>query len=285
MTTESGQGNTAPGAWHGADHAALVTAKGWKGADDALRSYSELEKFTGAPADRLIKLPEADKIDDAFRTDVFKRIGYTPPTIPGAPEKWEDYGVKTREGVPAEYGTAMMQAAHKAGVTKEQLAALVAANDVYADNHSKTARDAEDKLVNDRIAAADKALSKEDIELMQRAATKAGYDEKTLRAVEETLALIDDKAVSLFRNVLLANGKLGVESPLHRGSTERGMLMTAEQAQTRLTELSRNAEWAAKAMTRGTPEAEENLRLNRIIAGAPVNDEEIRRQAKAVSQP
>ncbi len=40
------------GAWHGADHATLVQTKGWKTADDALKSYAELETFNGAPAAR-----------------------------------------------------------------------------------------------------------------------------------------------------------------------------------------------------------------------------------------
>jgi hypothetical protein len=288
MDPNNGQGgNPAPGAgganltpWHGNDFAQLVTAKGWKGPDDALKSYSELETFVGAPADRVLKLPEANKIDDAFRQDVFKRIGYTPPTIPGAPEKAEDYGLQVRAGVPPEYGSAITQAAHKLGITKEQLAGLVQANDAFIDQHSKAAKDAEDKLVGDRITAADSGLKPEERELLTRAAADAGYDADSLKVTEEQLALVDDKALGLFRKTLLDNARLRIEAPLHRGSTERMGILTPEQAKGKLAELSKNPDWAAKALQRGTAEAEENLRLNRMIAGSKVDENEIQREAK-----
>jgi hypothetical protein len=50
-------------------------------------------------------------------------------------------------------------------------------------------------------------------------------------------------------------------------------------AQTRLSELMRDPEWASKALTRGTREAEENLRLNMLATGATPNALDVERAA------
>src|SRR5688572_5710707 len=97
--------SAAPGAsvqgWHSADHAQLVQGKGWKTADDVIKSYSELETFRGAPAERLWKIPEKpEQFDDAMRADLYKRAPYLNPNR--APAKPEEYGVKF-EGAPDEF--------------------------------------------------------------------------------------------------------------------------------------------------------------------------------------
>jgi hypothetical protein len=115
--TEGAQPDTGA-QWHGADYAQIVTTKGWKSADDVLKSYGDLEKHVGAPADRLIRIPDAAKIDDAFRADVFKRIGYTPEGAPGKPE---DYGLTVPEGMDGEYAKAIAAEAHRLGIPVEHM--------------------------------------------------------------------------------------------------------------------------------------------------------------------
>lgn len=292
MTTEAGQGGTAPGAgeganptpWHAQDHSALVTGKGWKTPDDALKSYSELEKHIGLPPDRLIRLPEPGKLDDAGRSDIFKRIGYEPPSMPKAPEKWEDYGVAPREGTPPEYTSSILQAAHKAGVTKEQLASIVEANDSFLSAHQKSAKDAEDALVNDRLKAADAAIDErykdkagEMRELMTREAARLGYDPDGLKATEEALALAGDKSLVSFRNLLADVAEARRESPLHRGATQ--LSLDSSGAKARLAELSKNPDWVAKATERGTPEAVERLMLNAKAEGSTLDEATAKRLA------
>lgn len=290
MTIETPPPNGDKGvtAWHGADHSALVTAKGWKGADDVLKSYAELETFRGAPADRLIKLPDPDKIDDAFRTDVFKRIGYNPNR---GPEKPEDYGV-TFEGAPAEFATGLAAIAHKHGIPKEALAEFAEFNGKFGKEFGeKSAAEqtkADEKTWTERHAGVEGKLKERfgdkydaTTELMTREAMRIGFkDAADLEAFEKTLALGGDEHLLRFRSLLADVADMRREAPLHKGG---GATMTPESAAAQLKAKGADQEWVAKALTRGTPEAEENLRLNIMAQGGTVDDDQIKRMARGLT--
>jgi hypothetical protein len=59
--------------------------------------------------------------------------------------------------------------------------------------------------------------------------------------------------------------------------------MTADAAKAALEAKSKDPEWIAKALTRGTPEAAENLRLNTIAGGGTVNEDELTRLSKGLT--
>jgi hypothetical protein len=294
MTTPTGQAPAAPAPgsapdqsaapWFGNDFASLVQTKGWANPNDALKSYSELEKHIGAPADRLIRVPDKPElIDDNFRADVFKRLNYAPPS---APEKPEDYGIQLAEGTPPEYGAAIAAAAHKAGIPKEAMTAIFQANDAYVKQHMEAAQAAEAQTITDRVKAADAAIAQrfgakapQMQELMVREAQRLGLDADAMTKMESALALTDDKALGLFRNLLADVAEARMESPLHRNADQRMVALTPEQAQQQLGEKRRNTEWVTKALQRGTVEAEENIRLNALASGVVMTAEEVKRQA------
>lgn len=288
-----GAGDQGAPQWHDPAHGALVQTKGWKGYPDAVRDYAQLETFVGAPADRLIKLPAADKIDDAFRTNVFKQIGYTPP---GAPAKWEDYGLAVPEGMDATYMQGIAAEAHKLGITKEQMQGLAAFNLKFAGEQATrdeaaaataaTERTtADNKTWGDRNTASAAKLKErfgpkyeEASEYMTREALRLGFkDPAEFEAFERGLALSGEGNLERFRSLLADVAEMRKESPFHRGGNQAGL--SAEQAQAQLKQKQADPAWVQKALTRGTPEAEENLRLNLLSNGATIDEAELKRMA------
>jgi hypothetical protein len=295
MTTQapnSGDPGVQPAAWAPTEYTELVTAKGWKGPGDALKSYTELETFRGAPADRLLKIPDADKIDDAFRGDVFKRIGYTPPTIPKGPDKPEDYGLSF-EGAPPEFATGLSALAHKHGISVEAMKELSAFNTNFGKEHGTKAQAAQqaadEKTWGDRHTAVEGKLKERfgdkyaaTSELMTREAMRVGFkDAAGLEAFERNLALGDENDLGIWRSTLADLAEARREGPLHK--SPNGGPMSAETAKAELAAKRNNSEWVTKALTRGTPEAEENIRLNVLASGGVVDEAAVRRQAKGLA--
>jgi hypothetical protein len=58
----------------------------------------------------------------------------------------------------------------------------------------------------------------------------------------------------------------------------------ANDARARLDALSRDPDWRAKALTRGTPQARENLELNAAISGVTYSGEALDRMTNGLSQ-
>lgn len=101
-------------AWHGEDYGELVRAKGWSGADDVLKGYSELEKFKGVASGEHIVLPkDLDDVDGWNK--MFNAIG--------RPETADKYTFDNQSGI--ELGDELMsgfkQFAHEAGYSQKQL--------------------------------------------------------------------------------------------------------------------------------------------------------------------
>jgi len=111
--------STAPAAdWSApfdADAKALVAAKGWRGPEDALRSYANLERLIGGEK---IALPGADASAEAWDA-VYARLG--------RPQRPDDYTLDRPEGLAAysdELASGFRQAAHAAGLSDRQARAL-----------------------------------------------------------------------------------------------------------------------------------------------------------------
>lgn len=285
--TEGAQPDTGA-QWHGADYAQIVTTKGWKSADDVLKSYGDLEKHVGAPADRLIRIPDAAKIDDAFRADVFKRIGYTPTALPKGPAKPEDYGLTVPEGIDGAYAQAVATEAHRLGIPVEHMKALAEFNNKFAADAMAKAKTDEDKAVGERHKAVEAKLAERfgdkyaaTKELMTREALRIGFTPESLEAFERSLALGGEGDLGLFRGVLADIADLRREAPLHKNNG--GGAMTADAARQALTAKRTDSAWVTKALTRGTPEAEENIRLNMLASGVQPNEDDVRRRASGLA--
>lgn len=89
----------------------FAEAKGWKGPEDAVKSYQNAEKLLGVPREKLIRLP--DKDDAPEWSDVFSKLG--------RPENADGYQVE----IPKEIGDEKFAAwakglFHEAGLSKKQ---------------------------------------------------------------------------------------------------------------------------------------------------------------------
>ena len=94
----------------------VAETKGWKSAEDSVKSYFHAEKLMGAPAERIIKLGE----DMTLSPEDRQRLGF-----PVAPEKPEDYGIQSGENGHPEFAAKMAGLLHGTGISKEQAAKLV----------------------------------------------------------------------------------------------------------------------------------------------------------------
>lgn len=266
--------------WYGADASdddkALVTAKGWDQPSKAIKSYRELERFRGAPAERLVTLPE--KPDDPAWAEVRARVGWK------APDRPEDYGIAVPDGHPPEYAKAIAEIAHQRGIPKEDLLALVEGSDKAV----KALQQQQDQVARARLNEADQALEAslgskhaETMELVQRELARVGFSPELVEHIEGTIALRDVAGLQPFRQLLIDLALARREGPFHSGATQLSM-PSAETAQARLSELATDADWVTKAMQRGTPEAKERLRLNMLAAGKRPDEDEVSRLANAV---
>jgi hypothetical protein len=270
-------GNPAP--WFGDSHAQLVQTKGWKSADDVLTSYSQLEKHMGAPADRLIRLPE--KPDAPEWGEIRKKVGWA------APEKPEDYGIQVPEGGNADYVSAMTKAFHEAGVPKDTAAKIAQANNEFIANLMKAQGEQQTAARTEAIKAADKLIADrfgekapKMQEAMLREAVRLGIKAEEMEALEADLA--DAGHLDKFRTLLADIAEARAEGSFHQQQGGGSFVMSPEQAKAALEAKRKDPEWVTKALTRGTPEAAENIRLNALAAGVQMSPEEIERQAKGL---
>ena len=102
--------------WYGEESAELVANKGWKTPDDALKSYSELEKMTSGR----VKMPTPESSAEEIRAFYQKT---------GCPENPEGYEVTVPEGLEAYQDKgiedAMKAIAHEQGVSKQAFESIV----------------------------------------------------------------------------------------------------------------------------------------------------------------
>lgn len=107
---------------------ALVAAKGWRGPEDAVKSYAHLERLVGVEK---IAVPAADASAEAWDA-VYARLG--------RPARAEDYALAAPEGVAGyseELAAGFRTAAHAAGLSGRQASAL---HDFYVKAAAERAR-------------------------------------------------------------------------------------------------------------------------------------------------
>lgn len=85
LLTEKPEGQTQTTPWYSDTYKDVVAKKGWKSGDDALKSYTELEKSMGSR----VKMPTPESSADEIRAFYQKA---------GCPENPEGYEVKVPEG-------------------------------------------------------------------------------------------------------------------------------------------------------------------------------------------
>lgn len=112
--------------WHSSAYDELVEKKGWKGGDDALQSYNELETALGSR----VKLPTPESSAEEIST-FYKRLG-----CPENPDAYELEKPELPEGMTYDeaFEKAIRSIAYDEGLTKNQMHALHKAFNEYQVN-------------------------------------------------------------------------------------------------------------------------------------------------------
>ena len=121
---------------------ALMTSKKWNTVDDMAKSYVELEKFRGVPAERLLTLP-ADEKDEKGWDAIYNRLG--------RPETFDKYEYKNESGIEldAESFKGFQKLAHKAGMTNKQFKQAMDAHLNVFKSIVQKQKEADDKAIED----------------------------------------------------------------------------------------------------------------------------------------
>ena len=120
LLTATNTGNSPETAtqWYGDENKELVETKGWKSADDAVKSYTELEKSMGSR----VKLPTPESSAEEINAFYAKT---------GRPENPDGYEIKTPEGSEAFRNEGVEEVlkgiAFEKGVSKEGFESIVSA--------------------------------------------------------------------------------------------------------------------------------------------------------------
>jgi len=230
----------------------FVQNKAWKNETEMLRSYRELEKFRGAPPERLLKLPE--KEDDPEWNGVWNRLG--------KPEKADDYKIEV--GDP-EYAAHLKNVMFENNMTKAQAEKFIA-----RDNEYRAARAEKEEKAWAAQSEADVLALKDQwgagfdaqTEMGRRFAKTVGITKEQLGALEGALGT---KGLLEF---MAKAGSMLAEADVPAGASSSGSMgMTPTMAKAKIEELKGDPEWVARYMGGGVKEQNEMQRLIRFSNG------------------
>jgi hypothetical protein len=203
-----------------------IQSKGWDSPKALLDSYRNLEKFKGAPEDRLLTLPEEQLPENMG--EIWNRLG--------RPETPEGYEVELPEGVNIDNARleSMRQFAHDNGITKSAFAELakidaeqqLAKQQEFNQQAEAEMRQQETELKNEWGSKYDESMF-----LAEKGAREMGVDADTLDALKYTLGF--DGAMKMFHKVASAMG----EKAFVDGEKRSDFATTPEQARYEMDQL------------------------------------------------
>ncbi len=246
-----------------------AVSKGWDklplagAVTEAMKSYRELEKHIGVPADRLLKLPDA--ADQEGWKAIHRRLG-----VPAEGAGYDFTGVKHSDGSAVEepFLVFMRDAALRLNISKDSAGALASEFIKFGEKSDADAaiRDrAAVAIAHDALKQSWGAQADTNKFIADRAASLLGLGPEVLN----TLA-----ASSSYGAVMEGLRKVGVamgEAALvGQGSTAPGQrIMTREEATARKAELIADRDWVARWGKGEKAAVDEINNLDRLIVGAP----------------
>lgn len=215
----------------------FVEKKGWDTPEKALTSYRNLESHLGAPADRIVRLPE--KADDPAWADVRAKVGFAPPADAS------EYDFSVPEGFNDDYATFARSAFKEVGLPKEMAKALVDKNNAWVEQQLEAQQKAIERGVTDAQAALKAELGgkyEATMTLAQRA--EAAMKADMGLGDEELLAMMNSAPRAYYKLLAGYGATMGeAEHISGDGSGANGLRdMTPEAAQERITALKNDPE-------------------------------------------
>ena len=223
-----------------------------------LKSYQNLEKLRGVPAERLLTLPENMEDAEAMKP-IMAKLGLT------APEKAEDYGFTQIEGMDQEFATTAQGWMHELGVPPKLAAGLAEKWQAYANAQREgVIQQATEETAAElgRLQGEWGAKYDENLEIARRAVRQFGFSEEELQAMETSVG-----AAAMFKKFHNAGMRLNEGSFIEGSNKKDGFVMTADAARTKRDQLTGDRDFMAKFLNGDAAAKEQIERLNHIIAG------------------
>ena len=217
------------------DNLNLVRDRQWKGIDDSITSYRNLEKLSGVPPDRLLKLPTDKDGPDAWKP-IFQRLGM--------PETADKYTVPLPEGDKGEFAKMAREWFHGANMTQAQVTKVAEHWNTFQAEQAKAQQEAvETRNLADvgelkKVWGADYDTNSQ---VVDKAAEAFGMTQPILDALKQAAG--PKLAMEFLHNV---GKKLGVEDATVPGLNSKGetVAMTPEMAKAELTRLRNDKTFA-----------------------------------------
>jgi len=230
-----------------------VQNKGWKGPQDLVESYQNLEKNFGVPAERLVTLPK-DETDAEGWNKVWGKLG--------KPEKPEGYGIKGKDGNVGDFHKWASQTFHEAGLTAKQAQAMAGKWDAYVENLNKSEMDSYTQKVEQEVSSLKSEWGSNHDNLVNQAKQAAkhfGVPEEVINGLEKQMGYT--QTMKFFQKI---GAKLG-EGNFVAGERNTTSIMTPEAAASKLQELKSDPEFVKAFINGGAKEKMEMERLHRYM--------------------
>lgn len=224
----------------------VIQNKGWQDAASIIKSYRELEKFSGRDKNDFLELPKGDNPD---YSSVWSKLG--------RPDNPDGYELHDEQ----EIAKSARQAFYDAGLTKKQASQLQDWFEKYAVDFDKANKEKRAQELDDRNKAAIESLKKDwgadfdtNAELCKTAVRKLGITDEQLDAIGDVIGL--EKVTKMFLDLAQ---RTDADKPLT--GYESGGKETPEQAKARIAELQQDAAFMAKVAANDKEAVAEMVRL------------------------
>lgn len=213
------------------DAMTFVNNKGFKSVEDVVTGYRNLEKFTGVPADKLLKMPDENNADEV--NAFYKKLG--------RPDKAEDYKFEIAEGQDDAIAKAIAPELFKAGLSQKQAAAIYKTLEAAKIEQTKAAEAAAVKAEED-LKSEWGANYDNNLKAAQQAAKIAGVTAEQIEALQKAT---DYKTVmNMFKNLA---SKFGEDALRGAGDNKQTRFtLTPQQAREKIEQLKTNKDWVQK---------------------------------------
>lgn len=203
--------------------------KGWKTAEDAVKSYMEAEKFLGAPKEELFHLPK--DLNTETLLPLYDKLG--------RPKDIDGYELSQK----GEFTDWFKSVAHKNGLTKEQAQSMAGAYETF-ETEFKAANETEARIaaesgLKDLRAKWGSAYEKNE-SIAKDAVREFGIDEATIEGIEKTLGF--SATMDLFAQI---GSKIG-EHSFNTGSTNNSGVLSPDGAIAKKEQLMQDKDFLKK---------------------------------------
>jgi len=228
----------------------VIQTKGWQDANSIIKSYRELEKFSGRDKNDYIEIPKGE---DADLSEVYARLG--------RPDKAEDYELQDTD-----FAKAAKEILFKEGISKKQAKALESWFDEYAKVQQQAEEEKRSADMEARNKASIESLKKiwgadfdKNVALSKDVAKDLNISEEEIDAVESVLG-----PERLGKMLLALHKPSDSNQPLT--GYKQGGSETKEMAKLRIEELKSDSEFMKKVSAGDEKSVQELLRLAAITA-------------------